>query len=257
MDKDFDTFLDLYFDGKRLFTYISLSGRGLFVRGFKKSKYALAPVREDYAACLIDAGLKALQYNITSYVIPFSGSGTFAYELQMHLNGFIHPGWRDWFLSKTIMNVNKSLNHHECSIKLPREGVKIFNFDIDPRAIKISMENQKSLESFIGERHLVDWRRADVYSMEDIDLVENIFLLLNPPWGERIGDENHRIITYMKIIDWIVNLKIRSSSAINGFLLCPDENVWSLAVRRLDKVSHSHHTIHYNQGGIHVRALYF
>lgn len=160
---------------------IDTSGDALHKRGYRTAQ-GEAPIKETLAATML--GLA--NYDGSSTLVdPFTGSGTIAIEAaMMALN--IAPGsnrtfdaekWdiipeSDWI--KVRMELEEAAHYD-------RE-VKIYASDNDPEMIRIARDNAME----VGLLDNIQFKVLDVHDLEIEE--ENVQIVTNPPYGERIGE---------------------------------------------------------------------
>lgn len=164
---------------------LDTSGDSLHKRGYR-IKSGLAPIEETLAASIVLlTPFKAGRY----FLDPFCGSGTFAIEAAMYaLN--IAPGINRVFTSERWDNIiDKSA--WDSSFKRAKENIKlsdsikntIFASDINKEIVFAAKENAKRA----GVDEYINFQVSDV---KDIKLDKQYgFLITNPPYGERLEDE--------------------------------------------------------------------
>ncbi len=160
---------------------LDTSGDGLHKRGYR-TYLGEAPIRETLAAAMIDLSV----WNGDRVLIdPFCGSGTIPIEACMiALNiapcmnrNFAIDNFVGGEVKKDVIDEAKSL------IRYDRE-VKISGFDINPNAIKLALKH--------AERSgLRDKIHLQVGDMRDVSSkYSHGCIITNPPYGERLMDEN-------------------------------------------------------------------
>jgi len=176
------TVIHLYWKGEVCFVYLDTSGEPLSKRGYRKIPLR-APMQETLAAAVILAtGWKGDR----NFVNPMCGSGTLAIEAAlialgrqpgllksnygfMHLKGFDESLWKG-LKKKTKAVSKKSLNW------------KIIATDISQQAVEAAEKNAATA----GVEQWIEFKVCD-YSDTPIAEGRGI-IMLNPPYGERIGE---------------------------------------------------------------------
>lgn len=166
--------------------YIDTSGAPLYQRGNRKSSVD-APLRENLAAGIIK--LTGWQPG-TPFLDPMCGSGTFLLEAASmaldtapgikrsfafeKLKGFDAPAW------------NAILQAAQKRVK-PASPMPIFGSDVDSRAVRAARQNLEAA----GLSNVVQVQQLDVLESPAPALPEGTagILLSNPPYGERIGEQ--------------------------------------------------------------------
>lgn len=188
--------IDVYWVGRRCRVYADTSGEPLPRRGYRKISFE-APMQETLAAALILAsGWKGEGY----FVNPMCGSGTLAIEAAllardmapglgrasfgfMHLRGFPKALW------KKI--------HQEAEAKVREStGQRIIATDIHPRTVEAAQKNAAAagVERDIGFA-VCDFAKTPIPKGKGV-------IMLNPPYGERMGEVQKLAATYRRIGDF-------------------------------------------------------
>lgn len=170
---------------------LDTTGDSLHKRGYR-IKSGIAPIEETLAAALI----MLADFDERSILIdPFCGSGTIPIEAAM-IAGSIPPSVDRAFVSETWDVIDKNFWDSErkkalsCinDERLKEKNIKIFGFDIDKNMIQVSKDNAKRA----GVEDLIDFEVQDVKNLflnDKINKFENIIILTNPPYGERMNDK--------------------------------------------------------------------
>ena len=186
----------IYWKKDRCSIYIDTSGESLSRRGYRKIPL-IAPMQETLAAAVIMATRWKSEEN---FINPMCGSGTLSIEAAlmamgrdpgamrnnygfMHINGFNKSQWRKM----------KGLAE---KIRKAPPG-KIIATDIDPRAIEAAQSNAEAA----GVGHLIDFEVCD---FADTPVPEGTgVIVLNPEYGERMGEIKELEDVYKKIGDYL------------------------------------------------------
>lgn len=188
--------LFLHWEGERVQVYIDTSGETLSRHGYRKIPLD-APLQESLAACLIHASGWSRR---ESLVNPMCGSGTLAIEAAllaagmppgllrqnfgfMHINGFDRRKWED-LKNRARRGASKSI---EC---------RIVATDIREEAVEASRRNAAAagVESRI-EFSVCDFRQTPLPDPPGV-------ILINPAYGERLGEEKGLFQLYPAIGDF-------------------------------------------------------
>ena len=160
---------------------LDTSGAGLHKRGYRKNSNE-APIKETLAAVM--AKLSRVRTDGT-LIDPFCGSGTILIEgamLAMH----IAPGLRRHFAAEKWKAVPGNIwdNERVAAKALERrdEGFLAFGYDIDPEAVRLTLENAK-------KAGVAQYISAEVRDIKDFSN-DGPFgcVICNPPYGERLLD---------------------------------------------------------------------
>lgn len=164
---------------------VDTSGDSLFQRGYRR-EVGEAPIKENLAAGLI----KLADWDGKSPLIDLMcGSGTFLIEAaMMALN--IAPGIN----RKSFGFMNWVSYDEEVWEKLVNEAMdqekeeldfKFYGYDIDRRVLTSAKDNAKRA----GVDQVIDFKKESVATVEPP--IEKGLIILNPPYGARIGDEDN------------------------------------------------------------------
>ena len=163
--------------------YLDTSGQPLWQRGFRKASVD-APLKENLAAGIIK--MTGWQPGMP-LVDPMCGSGTFLLEaVQVALDRA--PGLDRTFSFERLKSF-RALEWAairaaaEARVK-PAERMDIRGYDIDDRAVRATRRNLQ--EAGFGNIVTVD--QSDV--LETQPLTDHGILIANPPYGERIGEQD-------------------------------------------------------------------
>ena len=190
------TVIHLHWRDDRASIYFDTSGESLSKRNYRKIPL-MAPMQESLAAALI---LATRFSGEEDFINPMCGSGTLAIEAAliamgkspsllrtnfgfMHLKGFPLSAWQD--LRKKARESAKK-----------RPTGRIIATDVNPEAVDAALQNARTagVESHIA---------FQVCPFEETDVPEGKgVILLNPPYGERMGDLSHLGETYQGIGDF-------------------------------------------------------
>jgi len=190
------TVVNLFWKQGKCWVYVNAAGQKLSDRGYRKQP-GKAPLRETLAAGI----LAATPYDGSQpIVLPMCGSGTLAIEAAliglnkapgylrtnfgfMHLIGFNNDGWQD-LRKMELQEAKKSI------------GSQIIASDIDPNAVRAARQNARTA----GVDHLIEFKPCD---FENTDIPPgNGIILMNPEYGERLGNINELKKTYKRIGDF-------------------------------------------------------
>jgi putative N6-adenine-specific DNA methylase len=175
--------IDLFWNRDTCWLYLDTSGNKLSDRGYRLLPHA-APLRETLAASLL---LAAGYDGTTPLVNPMCGSGTLAIEAALiALNrapgllrdnyGFMHVKNHDGKKWLTLREKTKSGARHELKSR-------IIASDRDRRAVEAAKKNARAagVDAFI-EFHVCEFADTPIPGEKGI-------VILNPPYGARMGEE--------------------------------------------------------------------
>ena len=171
---------------------IDTSGEGLHKRGYRE--YAgPAPLRETMAA-----GLIQLSYwnRDRQFVDPFCGSGTLAVEAAM-IGRNIAPGSGRSFLAEDWPWMDrkmwKEVRSEAKDLRLPRMPEPILGYDHDPAAMRLC-ERSASEAGVSGD---IQFRVQEISEFKSNR--EYGVIVCNPPYGERMGDQQEVEAVYREL----------------------------------------------------------
>ena len=162
---------------------LDTSGESLHKRGYR-TLTSKAPITETLAAALI----MLPPWNKDRILVdPFCGSGTFPIEAAM-IAANIAPGMNRSFLAEQWTNliprqlwydtVNEAQEMVDTDIKVDIQG-----YDKDPRMLKIARQNAQDAEV----DHLIHFQQREVKDLRHPKPYG--FIIANPPYGERLEDQ--------------------------------------------------------------------
>lgn len=160
---------------------IDTSGEGLHKRGYRPASND-APIKETLAASMCDL---IRIFPDTKLYDPFCGSGTILIEAALMATKTA-PGLGRYFAAERFPFIPRSVWQEErtraLDLKLKDVDFEGIGFDIDPRAVELTMHNAKKA----GVAKYIKASCADVkdFSLPD----ERCSVITNPPYGERLLD---------------------------------------------------------------------
>ncbi len=197
-----DIRINLYVLRNRARLSLDLSGAALHRRGYR-SEGVVAPLKENLAAALlIEAGWPQRAAAGEPFVDPMCGSGTLPIEaalmaadiapgLQRDYYGF--PGWRGHDAALWRRLLEEARQRRDTGLQtLP----KILGFDIDGRAVRAAHANLAAA-GLTGRVHIE--RRALADARCEGCGERRGLVLVNPPYGERIGADSDLPALYREI----------------------------------------------------------
>jgi putative N6-adenine-specific DNA methylase len=174
--------------------YLDTSGESLYKRGLRKQA-GLAPINENLAAGILRlSGWKPGE----ALYDPMCGSGTFLMEAaQMALN--IAPGLgRDFAFERMLRMDAKAWSRMKAEAEKARQPVRplpIFGSDVMGGSLRDADSNLKAA----GLREAVTLSKADI--LDIAPPAESGVLVMNPPYGVRLGEEEELAALYPKLGD--------------------------------------------------------
>lgn len=180
---------------------LDLSGHSLHRRGYR-TEGALAPLKENLAAAILQfAGWKEIAARGGPLIDPMCGSGTFLIEGAL-IAADIAPGlYRDYFGFLYWKGHDEEVWQQLLDEARQRrdEGLKklppILGFDQDPGALSAARGN-------IARAQLSDYITVEERAVEALQPLPDSphgLLVVNPPYGERLGELNELKPLYAKI----------------------------------------------------------
>ena len=192
-----DIKVHLFLERNNFSLYLDASGNPLYQRGFRAASVE-APIKENLAAGIIElSGWKPGQ----AFLDPMCGSGTFLIEAALIATNQA-PGLRRDFGFMAWKNFDKALfknikKSYQNAI-IHKDFLRIYGSDKDLRAIRVSKKNLV-LAGFEDCIQLACKQFKEIKPPLD----EGV-LVTNPPYGERIGDDEELDNAYP---DWARTLK--------------------------------------------------
>jgi putative N6-adenine-specific DNA methylase len=185
-----DLRLNLHIHDKLVTLSLDSSGDTLDRRGYRLARTE-APINEVLAAGIV---LLSGWQGEGHLLDPMCGSGTFGIEAAM-LAANMAPGKRRSFGFERWPDFDEGLwkkIKEQAQLAERRPTGKIKCSDLDGKAVEMAEQNAKRA----GVHRLVDFRQGDFF--ESKPPADTGTVLLNPPYGERIQEED--IIAYYKEI---------------------------------------------------------
>lgn len=170
---------------------IDTTGPGLHKRGYRVLS-GIAPIKETLAASMV---LLSRWRDDFELIDPFCGSGTILIEAAMIAQN-IAPGVNRSFICETWPSMN------EDDFNSVREGarksqkdkdIKLIGYDIDYNVIRFAMENSKRA----GVDKYIEFQKRDFFDFSTSR--KHGFIISNPPYGERLGEEEVLDILYRQM----------------------------------------------------------
>ena len=203
--------------------FIDTSGRGLHKRGYRPEANA-APLKETLAAAL--CSISHLKHYHTLYD-PMCGSGTILIEgALLALN--IAPGLNRHFTAERWRQVPREIwqSERELAGSLIKTDVEFraYGSDIDAEALKIAQENAKRA----GVDKYITFVQRDVALFEPE--TEKATVIVNPPYGERLGDQSEAKEIYRTL-----GKRFKSARGRSYTIITSDEDFEKAFGRKADK----------------------
>ncbi|WP_026651039.1 THUMP domain-containing class I SAM-dependent RNA methyltransferase [Butyrivibrio proteoclasticus] len=163
---------------------LDTTGDSLHKRGYRKLE-SKAPIAENLAAALI---MLTPWHADRILIDPFCGSGTIPIEAAM-IAANIAPGLNRHFTAEAWEHLIPKSNWQDVRDEAREEintdvEVDIQGYDLDPEMIEIARINAKKA----GVDHMIHFQARDVADLSHRKKYG--FIITNPPYGERIGDQD-------------------------------------------------------------------
>ena len=195
---------------------IDTSGESLHKRGYRVNTVK-APITETLAAALL---MLTPWHRDRILVDPFCGSGTFLIEAAM-LAADIAPGMERNFAATRWANLLPKQYWYDAydeardlrasaGREALREICDLQGYDIDPEAIEAAKKNAKNA----GVSDLIHFQVRDVRELNHRKKYG--FILTNPPYGERLSDEEEVPVLYRALGERFAALDDWSMYVITG-----------------------------------------
>lgn len=190
---------------------LDTTGDSLHKRGYRKLE-SKAPIAENLAAALI---MLTPWHGDRILVDPFCGSGTIPIEASM-IAAHIAPGINRHFTAEKWTNLIDPKNWEDVREEareeiLPDIETDIQGYDLDPEMVEIARINAKKA----GVDHLIHFQARDIADLSHRKKYG--FIITNPPYGERIGDQKELPSLYRTIGERYKALDAWSMYLITGF----------------------------------------
>ena len=156
---------------------LDTTGAHLHQRGQLKLR-GQAPLRETTAAfCLrkLIGQRSAAEIKTVSLIDPMAGSGTFLSEAQSFYQLHEHRDF-SFFKFKNCPRVLREKQWQQNYLPMAQGFQNLFGFDQDAEMVAIAQKNLLQIA----------FSQADLFLMEDLSPRLPFWLILNPPYGERI-----------------------------------------------------------------------
>jgi putative N6-adenine-specific DNA methylase len=189
-----EVLIDLYVKENQATISINTSGAPLFQREYRKET-GLAPMNEVVAACLIRMSGWDRK---TTFLDPFSGSGTLVAEAALLASGIPSNIERQFYAFKNLLNYDSELwdsIYDAVNYKIRELPGKITGSDINDTMV---LKARRNIRNFAFSR-AVEINGMNFNEVKSND--EPVFIITNPPYGERMGDRINEL--YEAIGNWL------------------------------------------------------
>lgn len=192
--------INVYLNGESAQLSLDLSGESLHKRGYRDINIE-APIKENLAAAmLLRSGWPQIARQNGSLIDPMCGSGTLLLEAAMIAADYAPGLLRDYF---GFLGWKK--HDAACWKKLLAEAEQrksaglaklpvIVGFDQDRLAVNAALKHIANA----GLQHKIHVERRDISDASPAESWQPGLLICNPPYGERLGDEEETAALYKK-----------------------------------------------------------
>ncbi len=192
------TVIHLFWKNEDAEVFVDTSGDSLARHGYRKIP-GLAPMLEGLASATIYA---TVWDRVSSFINPMCGSGTLAIEAALIATNR-RPGlYRTNYAFMHVQGYDETVYHKEDALLeeqiIDVPGLKIIATDYNPKAI----ENAKKNAVAAGVQKLIDFTVCDFAKTEVPQDAKGI-MMINPEYGERLGDIQELQETYARIGDFM------------------------------------------------------
>lgn len=191
ISKDSDICIKVRIEKNLVKISIDSTGDGLHKRGYK-SYTGKAPIRETLAA----AFLRMCNFDPSEPLIdPMCGSGTFVIEAA-EISVGMAPGRKRAFTFQKLKSFDSELFKMLTSNykMVPKLESTFFGYDRDNGAIKNSMQNAHAA----NVSHITNFNSQSISDLVPLSNDRGL-IILNPPYGARIGDKKKLYPLYAKL----------------------------------------------------------
>jgi 23S rRNA G2445 N2-methylase RlmL len=260
--------------------FVSMAGDPLFKRGYKDVlSGAKAPLAEHLAAACLSWALdemghqlrKDLLSGVCPILVPFAGTGTLGFEGVCQLLNIAPGCFRTLYSFESFsFHPAKTLDVIKKRVRLSYTpaNLKLRFGDTDPATCKVLDKNIAGFEARLSQ--LMAPSKDSDRSQVAFDMTnqvndfltnpdelasdsEQLFLALNPPYGDRLAKKSGGQVIYKRLGRVIHDLS--KTRSVFGFVLCGDEASWRIFLNSIRPFKNK--TRHFTHGGIDVRLVAF
>ncbi|ANH01459.1 hypothetical protein [Leptospira borgpetersenii] len=251
--------------GDEIILSVSLSGEPLNQRGNFQFLSKSAPIREDLARYLIERMHKILP-DPDAVFVPFAGTGTLIRESVDSILGICFPHYSREYLFQDMEEFprttwdflkKKTLKNFVGSpIGIWWNELNGETFEYTKNRMKVYQDFLKQYGFYDSFRFVQNEGDFFLFSPQEVwntlGKRQRVWMLLNPPYGLRLGIGSSSAF-YRKLGERLTHWW-ELPSEIGGFVLCPNEECWSVLIRSMGIKTD---TIHVTHGGLDMRVVYF
>ena len=186
-----DVRVHAFLEAERGTLYLDTSGEPLFKRGWRASP-GDAPLRENLAAGIIM--LTGWRFD-EPLLDPMCGGGTLLAEAAAMARGRAPGAQRSFGFEKLLSLRKKEWERIKTESKAPQHSPALYGSDDDPRALAMARRNLAAA----GVERWVKLEHSDVLA-RSAPAAAGV-MVANPPYGERLGDEDELARFYPRLGD--------------------------------------------------------
>ena len=192
--------INVYLQGEQAQLSLDLSGESLHRRGYRDVNIR-APMKENLAAAmLLRCGWPEIAKHKGTLIDPMCGSGTLLLEAGMIAADYAPGLLRDYFGF-----IGWKKHDAECWKKLRMEALQRRKTGMDTLPIIVGFDqNKQTVKTALahianaGLQNKIHVERRDIEDAEPAESWKTGLLICNPPYGERLGDEQETAELYKK-----------------------------------------------------------
>ncbi len=192
--------INVYLNGENAQLSLDLSGESLHRRGYRDVNIK-APMKENLAAAmLLRSGWPQIAKQQGSLIDPMCGSGTLLLEGAMIAADYAPGLLRDYFGF-----IGWKKHDAQCWKKLRAEAEQRKKIGMEKLPVIVGFDqNRQTVNTALahvanaGLQHKIHIERRDIEDAEPAESWKPGLLICNPPYGERLGDEQETAELYKK-----------------------------------------------------------
>jgi len=226
--------LHIHIDNNRGILSLDTSGDRLDRRGYRLES-GKAPLRETLAAAILQwAGWIPEQVLLA----PMCGSGTFPIEAAMMANKLAPNLNHDFFVLHWPSFKQKEFQKvfERCQQMKSDVQTQIFASDLNSGALEICKNNAQRA----SVENMIEVSQLDIHSLTKPETTKGGLLIINPPYGHRIG-ERQPVLSLWHDLGEVIRNQFNDDISWKTVIVCPDqecEKALKLKVKRRLQVSH-------------------
>lgn len=238
------------FSAKNLDILVSLTGTPGYMRGYPKTEKSVAPLREDICHYLLSHCITSAHKKIL--LVPFFGSGSLAWAYLESL-GYAEFSSADIWMKRQPFYSQPSFDYVASkSLNPSGELEAVYGCDILPCSIPKRLQGN---EINVKQEDFHAWACNVPEILREVR-PEEVVVLLNPPYGKRLGEKDE-IGRLYKAITSFLNSIVSEKWKVSGFALGLDSYVNAAFAADLDSKAYKSFTKKVFIGGLPVQSFYF